>query len=61
MKGFDVLEKVGVSTESYCDAVKNALCDIQKHVHWFEVIEQRGKVNSDNKVEFQVILKIGIS
>jgi len=59
MKNFDIIEKAGVSYESYCDAVKNAVKSVDKQVFWFEVIEQRGKVTADDKIEFQVVVKIG--
>lgn len=59
MQEFEIIEKVGVSNENYSDAVKNALQRIEKKIFWFEVIEQRGRLNKDNKIEFQVVLKIG--
>jgi flavin-binding protein dodecin len=58
---FDIIEKAGVSYESYSDAVKNALKTIKKQVHWFEVVDQRGRMTKDNKIEFQVVIKIGCS
>jgi flavin-binding protein dodecin len=61
MEGFEIIEKVGVSNTSYCDAVKNVVDSIQKEkkVYWFEVLEQRGRINEYNNLEFQVILRIG--
>ena len=59
MNEFEIIEKVGVSNENYSEAVKNALQRIEKKIFWFEVIEQRGRLNKDNKIEFQVVLKIG--
>jgi flavin-binding protein dodecin len=56
---FDIIEKAGVSTNNYTDAVKNALNKIEKQIYWFEVIEHRGRVTQDNKIEFQVVVKIG--
>ena len=53
MKGFDIIEKVGVSYSSYSDAVKNALNDVEAQVHWFEVVEQRGRVTKDKKIEYR--------
>ncbi len=61
MQEFDIIEKVGVSYDSYCDAVKIALKSLKKQIHWFEIIEQRGRVTKDNKIEFQVVIKIGCS
>lgn len=62
MKEFEIVEKVGISNESYCAAVRNAIASVQKtrHVHWFEVTEQRGRVTQDEQIEFQIILKIGV-
>jgi flavin-binding protein dodecin len=61
MAGFEIIEKVGISTKSYSDAVTNAISSLQneKQVFWFEVVEQRGRVKKDNTIEFQVIIKIG--
>jgi len=59
MKEFKIIEKVGLSENSYSNAVKNALSSIDKQIYWFEVIEQRGRFTKDNKIEFQVVLKIG--
>ncbi len=61
MKEFNIIEKVGISYKSYSDAVKQALESIDKQVYWFEVIEQRGRMSSDDKIEFQVVLKIGVN
>lgn len=61
MKEFNIIEKVGISYTSYSDAVKQAIKSVDKQVFWFEVIEQRGKITEDNKIEFQVVIKIGFS
>jgi flavin-binding protein dodecin len=61
MDEFQIIEKAGVSYDCYCDAVKNALKGMNKKIHWFEVIEQRGRVTKDNKLEFQAVVKIGCS
>lgn len=60
-KNFEVIERVGISTESISDAIQQAVLEVnkQKKVGWFEVIEQRGRVNSEGKIEFQVTVKIG--
>ena len=62
MKEFEIVEKVGISKESYCAAVRNAITSVKKtrDVYWFEVIEQRGRVTEGEEIEFQVILKIGV-
>jgi hypothetical protein len=58
-----MIELVGISNESYSDAVKKALEEYMntgKKVFWFEVVEQRGAVR-DGKIEFQVVIKVGTS
>lgn len=59
---FKLIERVGISTVSISDAIKNALLDLNKEekVSWFEVIEQRGRLTSNGEVEFQVTVKVGI-
>jgi len=59
MNEFNIIEKVGISYTSYSDAVKQAIQHIEKPVYWFEVIEQRGRMTEDQKIEFQVVVKIG--
>lgn len=58
---FEVVERVGVSYESSSDAIKDVVSETHKEhkVSWFEVIEERGRVADDGKVEFQVKVKIG--
>jgi flavin-binding protein dodecin len=60
-KTFEVIERVGISTEGVTEAVKEVVLEAntEKKVGWFEVIEQRGRVTSDGKVEFQVKVRIG--
>ncbi|NJD21961.1 MAG: hypothetical protein FIA82_04745 [Melioribacter sp.] len=60
-KTFEVVERVGISTEGVTEAVKEVILEAnnEKKVGWFEVIEQRGRVTSDGKVEFQVKVRIG--
>ena len=58
---FEVLELVGTSNESSSDAIKSVVLGSHKAkpVAWFEVIEERGRVKEDGKIEFQVKVKIG--
>lgn len=61
---FKILEIVGISTESFSHAVKNAidqLNDSNEHASWFEVIEQRGAVRQGQLKEYQVKLKVAIA
>ncbi|MDF1611072.1 MAG: dodecin family protein [Stygiobacter sp.] len=60
-KNFEIIELVGISTQSISDAIQQVVLEVskQKKVGWFEVTEQRGRVNSEGKIEFQVTVKIG--
>lgn len=60
-KTFEVIERVGISTESIAEAVKEVVLEAnsEKKIGWFEVIEQRGRVTSEGKVEFQIKVRIG--
>lgn len=60
-KSFEVVERVGISTECPCDAIKNVVKEshAEKPIAWFEVIEERGRVNSEGVIEFQCVVKIG--
>lgn len=58
---FNIIEVVGVSTISISEAIKVAVNEANKEnkVSWFEVLEQRGRVNSKGEIEYQVTVKIG--
>jgi flavin-binding protein dodecin len=58
---FEILVRVGVSTESFCKAVESVVeeANKEKKVSWFEVVEQRGRVTNEGKLEYQVTVKIG--
>lgn len=60
-KAFEIVELVGLSTESASDAVKNVIFEANKvsPVAWFNVLEQRGRVTPEGKIEFQVTVKVG--
>jgi len=60
-KNFELIERVGISLESISEAIKSAVeeANKEKKVAWFEVIEQRGRITSEGKIEFQVKVKIG--
>lgn len=54
-------EIVGTSTASFEDAIAHALARAQqslRHVRWFEVTEQRGRID-EGETEFQVTLEVG--
>lgn len=60
-KTFEVIERVGISTSSIEDAVKEVVFEAndEKKVGWFEVIEQRGRITNEGKIEYQVKVRIG--
>lgn len=60
-KTFEVIERVGISIEGVTEAIKEVVFEAnnEKKIGWFEVVEQRGRVTSDGKVEFQVKVRIG--
>ena len=62
MSSSEIIEHVGISTTSYSDAVQNAIKAIQQKnkVHWFEVLEQRGRITADGNIEYQVIVRLGL-
>lgn len=59
MANYDLIEKVGTSNTSYEEAITQALKTVKAEISWFEVTELRGGV-INNKLEFQVKVKIGI-
>jgi len=60
-KSFEVIERMGISTESISIAVKELISEagFTKKVEWFEIIDTRGRITSEGKIEFQVKVKIG--
>jgi len=59
---FKVSEIVGTSQESFAEAVRAAVDEAAKTVRgmaWFEVVEQRGRIDKGKVAEFQVTIKIG--
>lgn len=58
------IELVGISQESFEDAIKNAVNKAVESLHglaWFDVVEQHGKIADGKVVEFQVVLKVAFS
>ena len=61
-KTYKIIELVGVSTNSYEEAIKNAITEASnslKGLSWFEVVQMRGGIKEDQVSEYQVILKVG--
>jgi len=56
------IEIIGESSESFADAVKDAVREAAKTVRgmeWFEAVSFRGTIAQDKVKQFQVVVKIG--
>lgn len=56
------IELVGESSDSFADAVKEAIDEAGKTVRgmeWFEVTSLRGRISKDKVERFQAVVKIG--
>jgi dodecin len=56
------VEIVGTSPVSFAEAVKLAVAEAGatiRHMDWFEVVEQRGRIRDGAVAEFQVTIRIG--
>jgi flavin-binding protein dodecin len=56
------IEVVGTSETSFSDAVTRAVQKAATTLHnldWFEVVEQRGRIEDGKVSQFQVTVKIG--
>jgi len=59
---YKITELVGTSPTSFAEAVRAAVAEASKtvrHIDWFEVVEERGRVADGKVTEFQVTVKIG--
>lgn len=59
---YKLIELVGTSPESFAGAVKSAVEEASKtirHMDWFEVTNQRGRIAGGKVKEFQVTIKVG--
>ena len=59
---YKITELVGTSPVSFAEAVRAAVTEAAKTVRnmgWFEVVEQRGRIEDGKVAEFQVTIKIG--
>ena len=55
-------EIVGTSTVGFDDGAKRAIARAMKtlrNVMWFEVKEQRGRIESDGSIEYQTTIEVG--
>lgn len=59
---YKLIELVGVSSESYADATKNAVARASSTLRglgWFQVTELRGLIQDGQISEYQVTMKVG--
>jgi flavin-binding protein dodecin len=59
---YKMLGLVGTSPTSFAEATKDAIAEAAKtvrHMNWFEVVRQSGRIVDGKVEEFQVELKIG--
>jgi flavin-binding protein dodecin len=57
-----ITELVGTSPVSFAEATKSAVAEAARtirHMEWFEVAQESGRINDGKVEEFQVRLKIG--
>jgi dodecin len=58
---YKLVELVGTSPVSFAEATKAAVAEAAKtirHMDWFEVVQERGRIVDGEVEEFQVTLKI---
>jgi flavin-binding protein dodecin len=59
---YAITELVGTSQVSFAEAVRAAVSEASatvRHMDWFEVVDQRGRIVGGKIEEFQVTIKIG--
>jgi dodecin len=59
---YKMLELVGTSPTSFADATRAAVTEAAKtvrHMDWFEVVKESGRITDGKVTEFQVTVKIG--
>ena len=59
---YKLMELVGTSPTSFAEATKAAIAEASKtvrHMDWFEVVRESGRIVNGQVEEFQVTLKVG--
>ncbi len=59
---YKLMELVGTSPTSFAEATKAAIAEASKtvrHMDWFEVVRESGRITDGQVAEFQVTLKVG--
>jgi len=61
---YKIAEIVGTSGSSIEQAIQNALTragETLRNIRWFEVVQTRGYIGAGQKIQYQVLLKIGFA
>ena len=59
---YKIVELVGTSPASFAEATKAAIVEASKtirHMDWFDVVRESGRIVNGKVEEFQVTLKVG--
>ena len=59
---YKLMELVGTSPTSFAEATKAAITEASKtvrHMDWFEVVRESGRIVNGQVEEFQVTVKVG--
>ena len=59
---YKLVSIVGTSPNSFAEAVRTGVEEASKtlrHLDWFEVVEQRGRIVAGKVQEFQVTMRLG--
>jgi flavin-binding protein dodecin len=59
---YKILELVGTSPVSFAEATKAAVAEAGqtvRHMDWFEVVKESGRIVDGQVAEFQVTIKVG--
>jgi hypothetical protein len=59
---YKIIELVGTSPASFAEAVRAAVTEAAKtlrNMAWFEVVDERGRIDEGKVTEFQVTIKVG--
>lgn len=59
---YKIIELVGTSPVGFAEAIRSAIEEASasiRHMDWFEVVSQRGRITGGKVEEFQVSVKIG--
>jgi len=59
---YKLIELTGSSSNGLEEAIQNAISkadDTVRNLHWFQVVETRGKIENGKVAHWQVTLKVG--